>query len=117
MPTEASSILSLVQELGFGLASLSFSAYLIIWLLKAWERERGIWLDKDSQSDLRVASLLTDNSKLHQETTEKLAELQASSNNQLMNVVEKLNNTLNQMNISITELKATIETAESIKAK
>ena len=117
MPTEASSILSLVQELGFGLASLSFSAYLIIWLLKAWERERGIWLDKDSQSDMRVASLLTDNSKLHQETTEKLAELQASSNNQLMNVVEKLNNTLNQMNISITELKATIETAESIKAK
>tara|TARA_Y100001973_G_C5174490_1_gene321026 strand:+ start:1097 stop:1450 length:354 start_codon:yes stop_codon:yes gene_type:complete len=117
MPTEASSILSLVQELGFGLASLSFSAYLIIWLLKAWERERSIWLDKDSQSDLRVAALLTDNSKLHQETTAKLAELQASSNNQLMNVVEKLNHTLNQMNISITELKATIETAESIKTR
>ena len=117
MPTEASSILSLVQELGFGLASLSFSAYLIIWLLKAWERERGIWLDKDSQSELRVASLITVNTKLHHETTEKLAELQASSNNQLMNVVEKLNNTLNQMNISITELKATIETAESIKTR
>ena len=74
-------------------------------------------MDKDSQSDLRVASLLTDNSKLHQETTSKLAELQASSNNQLMNVVEKLNSTLNQMNISITELKATIETAESIKTR
>lgn len=117
MPAEPNTMIQLVQDLGFGMASLTFSAWLIVYLLRAWERERNIWLEKDSASDLRVASLLTDNSKLHQETTSKLAELQASSNNQLMNVVEKLNHTLNQMNISITELKATIETAESIKTR
>ena len=114
---EATSMIQIVQDLGFGLASLSFSAWLIVYLLRAWERERNIWLQKDSDSDLRVASLLTDNSKLHQETTSKLAELQASSNTQLMNVVEKLNQTLTNMNISITELKATIKTSEGIKTR
>ena len=114
---ETASLIQIVQDLGFGLASLSFSAWLIVYLLRAWERERNIWLQKDSDSDLRVAALLTDNSKLHQETTAKLAELQASSNTQLMNVVEKLNQTLGTMNISITELKATIETAEGIKTR
>jgi len=118
MPTvPESSLISLVSELGFGVSAICFSGYLIIFLLKSFASERQIWIDKDGEADLRVSNLLSENSKLQMATTEKLADLQANQSTQILNVVDKLNVTLGQMNISITELKQSIETAESIKLK
>jgi len=109
MPAEPNTMIEMLQNLGFGMSSLAFSAWLIVWLLRSFERERQVWIDKDSASDIRVSELLKENSKLQQETTEKLANLQASSTQQLLAVHEKLNVTLTSMTVAISELKQTIE--------
>ena len=107
----------MLQNLGFGMSSLAFSAWLIVWLLRSFERERQVWIDKDSASDLRVSDLLRENSQLQQATTEKLANLQAASTQQLLAVHEKLNTTLTAMTVAISELKATIEKSEAIRSR
>jgi hypothetical protein len=104
MPAEANSMIQLVQDLGFGMASLTFSGWLIIFLLRGFEKERNIWLTKDSESDIRVSELLRENSQLQQATTEKLANLQAAQSQQLLAVHEKLNTTLTNMTVAISEL-------------
>src|SRR5210317_1022316 len=117
MPTEPNTLISLVQDLGFGMASLTFSGWLIVFLLRGFEKERNIWLTKDSESDLRVSDLLRENSQLQQATTEKLANLQAASTQQLLAVHEKLNTTLTAMTVAISELKQTIEKSEAIRSR
>jgi len=117
MPTEPNSMIEMLQNLGFGMSSLAFSAWLIVWLLRSFERERQVWIDKDSASDLRVSDLLRENSQLQQATTEKLANLQAASTQQLLAVHEKLNTTLTAMTVAISELKATIEKSEAIRSR
>ena len=69
MPAEPNTMIEMLQNLGFGMSSLAFSAWLIVWLLRSFERERQVWIDKDSASDNRVSELLKENSKLQQETT------------------------------------------------
>lgn len=110
-------MIEMLQNLGFGMSSLAFSAWLIVWLLRSFERERQVWIDKDSASDLRVSDLLRENSQLQQATTEKLANLQAASTQQLLAVHEKLNTTLTAMTVAISELKATIEKSEAIRSR
>ena len=117
MPTEPNSMIEMLQNLGFGMSSLAFSAWLIVWLLRSFERERQVWIDKDSASDLRVSDLLRENSQLQQATTEKLANLQAASTQQLLAVHEKLNTTLTAMTVAISELKQTIEKSEAIRSR
>jgi len=56
MPAEPNTMIQLVQDLGFGMASLTFSGWLIIFLLRGFEKERNIWLTKDSESDIRAVS-------------------------------------------------------------
>lgn len=107
----------MLQNLGFGMSSLAFSAWLIVWLLRSFERERQVWIDKDSASDLRVSDLLRENSQLQQATTEKLANLQAASTQQLLAVHEKLNTTLTAMTVAISELKQTIEKSEAVRSR
>jgi hypothetical protein len=104
MPAEPNMMIQLIQDLGFGMASLTFSGWLIVFLLRGFEKERSIWLTKDSESDMRVANLLSENSKLQQATTEKLANLQAAQSQQLLQVHEKLNTTLTNMTVAISEL-------------
>lgn len=104
MPSEPNTVIQLVQDLGFGMASLTFSGWLIIFLLRGFEKERNIWISKDSDSDIRVSELLRENSQLQQATTEKLANLQASQSQQLLQVHEKLNTTLTNMTVAISEL-------------
>ena len=104
MPAEPNTMIQLVQDLGFGMASLTFSGWLIIFLLRGFEKERNIWLTKDSESDIRVSELLHENSQLQQATTEKLANLQAAQSQQLLAVHEKLNTTLTNMTVAISEL-------------
>jgi len=110
-------MIEMLQNLGFGMSSLAFSAWLIVWLLRSFERERQVWIDKDSASDLRVSDLLRENSQLQQATTEKLANLQAASTQQLLAVHEKLNTTLTAMTVAISELKQTIEKSEAIRSR
>jgi len=117
MPTEPNSMIEMLQNLGFGMSSLAFSAWLIVWLLRSFERERQVWIDKDSASDLRVSDLLRENSQLQQATTEKLANLQAASTQQLLAVHEKLNTTLTAMTVAISELKQTIEKSEAVRSR
>jgi len=117
MPTEPNTMIEMLQNLGFGMSSLAFSAWLIVWLLRSFERERQVWIDKDSASDLRVSDLLRENSQLQQATTEKLANLQAASTQQLLAVHEKLNTTLTAMTVAISELKQTIEKSEAIRSR
>jgi len=117
MPTEANTMIEMLQNLGFGMSSLAFSAWLIVWLLRSFERERQVWIDKDSASDLRVSDLLRENSQLQQATTEKLANLQAASTQQLLAVHEKLNTTLTAMTVAISELKQTIEKSEAVRSR
>jgi hypothetical protein len=117
MPTEPNTMIEMLQNLGFGMSSLAFSAWLIVWLLRSFERERQVWIDKDSASDLRVSDLLRENSQLQQATTEKLANLQAASTQQLLAVHEKLNTTLTAMTVAISELKATIEKSEAVRSR
>jgi len=117
MPAEPNTMIEMLQNLGFGMSSLAFSAWLIVWLLRSFERERQVWIDKDSASDLRVSDLLRENSQLQQATTEKLANLQAASTQQLLAVHEKLNTTLTAMTVAISELKATIEKSEAIRSR
>lgn len=104
MPAEPNTMIQLVQDLGFGMASLTFSGWLIVFLLRGFEKERNIWLTKDSESDIRVSELLRENSHLQQATTEKLANLQAAQSQQLLAVHEKLNTTLTNMTVAISEL-------------
>jgi len=104
MPAEPNIMIQLIQDLGFGMASLTFSGWLIVFLLRGFEKERSIWLTKDSESDMRVANLLSENSKLQQATTEKLANLQAAQSQQILQVHEKLNTTLTNMTVAISEL-------------
>ena len=104
MPAEPNTMIQLVQDLGFGMASLTFSGWLIVFLLRGFEKERNIWLTKDSESDIRVSELLRENSQLQQATTEKLANLQAAQSQQLLAVHEKLNTTLTNMTVAIREL-------------
>ena len=104
MPAEPNTMIQLVQDLGFGMASLTFSGWLIVFLLRGFEKERNIWLSKDSESDIRVSELLRENSQLQQATTEKLANLQAAQSQQLLAVHEKLNTTLTNMTVAISEL-------------
>ena len=110
-------MIEMLQNLGFGMSSLAFSAWLIVWLLRSFERERQVWIDKDSASDLRVSDLLRENSQLQQATTEKLANLQAASTQQLLAVHEKLNTTLTAMTVAISELKQTIEKSEAVRSR
>jgi hypothetical protein len=117
MPTEPNTMIEMLQNLGFGMSSLAFSAWLIVWLLRSFERERQVWIDKDSASDLRVSDLLRENSQLQQATTEKLANLQAASTQQLLAVHEKLNTTLTSMTVAISELKQTIEKSEAVRSR
>jgi hypothetical protein len=117
MPTEPNTMIEMLQNLGFGMSSLAFSAWLIVWLLRSFERERQVWIDKDSASDLRVSDLLRENSQLQQATTEKLANLQAASTQQLLAVHEKLNTTLTAMTVAISELKQTIEKSEAVRSR
>ena len=104
MPAEPNTMIQLIQDLGFGMASLTFSGWLIVFLLRGFEKERNIWLTKDSESDIRVSELLRENSQLQQATTEKLASLQAAQSQQLLAVHEKLNTTLTNMTVAISEL-------------
>ena len=113
MPSEPNTMIQLVQDLGFGMASLTFSGWLIVFLLRGFEKERNIWLTKDSESDMRVADLLRENSQLQQETTEKLANLQASQSQQLLAVHEKLNTTLTNMTVAISELSQKMDSLKS----
>ena len=117
MPTEPNSMIEMLQNLGFGMSSLAFSAWLIVWLLRSFERERQVWIEKDSASELRVSDLLRENSQLQQATTEKLANLQAASTQQLLAVHEKLNTTLTAMTVAISELKQTIEKSEAVRSR
>jgi hypothetical protein len=117
MPAEPNTMIEMLQNLGFGMSSLAFSAWLIVWLLRSFERERQVWIDKDSASDLRVSDLLRENSQLQQATTEKLANLQAASTQQLLAVHEKLNTTLTAMTVAISELKQTIEKSEAVRSR
>jgi len=91
MPVEPNSMIQLVQDLGFGMAALTFSGWLIIFLLRGFEKERNIWITKDTEAD------------------KALRELQATSNAQLLSVLQSVNETLKNMTVAISELKSTME--------
>jgi|DEB0MinimDraft_10_1074344.scaffolds.fasta_scaffold11874_5 hypothetical protein len=90
MPTEATGIVSIINEVGVVTAALCFSAWLVVYLLKGFERERTQWLTKDDLADQELRLLMKE------------------SNQALTGVLKETNSTLLEMKIAITKLEESI---------
>jgi len=90
MPAEATGIVSIINEVGVVTAALAFSAWLVVYLLKGFERERTQWLTKDDLADQELRLLMKE------------------SNQALTGVLKETNSTLLEMKIAITKLEESI---------
>jgi len=90
MPAEATGIVSIINEVGVVTAALCFSAWLVVYLLKGFERERTQWLTKDDLADQELRLLMKE------------------SNQALTGVLKETNSTLLEMKIAITKLEESI---------
>lgn len=90
MPAEATGIVQIINEVGVVTAALAFSAWLVVYLLKGFERERTQWLTKDDLADQELRLLMKE------------------SNQALTGVLKETNSTLLEMKIAITKLEESI---------
>lgn len=98
MPLEPSEIADMVNTIGLNSITLLCSFYYIRWQAIEHTKREQVWLDKDTQSDLRIA-----------EQNKQLAELQRESHTQLLNVLSGVNTTLKEMTIAISKLETRLE--------
>lgn len=91
-------LIQLIQDLGGTLGALGASFWYIKYQTDQHTKREQVWLDKDTQSDLRIA-----------EQGKQLAELQRESHTQLLNVLSGVNTTLKEMTIAISKLETRLE--------
>jgi hypothetical protein len=82
--------ITMLADLGGTITSLAFAGYLIIYLLKGFEREREIHLNKDRENDTELRILMKE------------------SNSTLVATMKETNTVLSEMRVAISELKETI---------
>ena len=100
------SVLEMINTLGINVVTLLACFWFIKYQTDQHTRRESEWAAKDTAADLRLT-----------ESHRELANLQANSNAQLLNVLEKVNTTLTAMTVAISELKQTIEVAETVNTR
>jgi hypothetical protein len=90
MPIEASFV-EMLSSVGGTMAALLCSFWYIKFLTDNHRIREELWISKDTEAD------------------KALRELQATSNAQLLSVLQSVNETLKNMTVAISELKSTME--------
>ena len=90
MPIEASFI-EMLSSLGGTMAALLCSFWYIKYLTDTHRQREELWINKDTEAD------------------KALRELQATSNAQLLSLLQSVNETLKNMTVAISELTSTME--------
>ena len=90
MPIEASFV-EMLSSVGGTMAALLCSFWYIKFLTDNHRIREELWISKDTEAD------------------KSLRELQATSNAQLLSVLQSVNETLKNMTVAISELKSTME--------
>lgn len=94
MPVEVSALSELINTVGLNAVTLLCCFWYIRYQSDTHTKREQIWMDKDTQSDLRLA-----------ESSKQLAELQRESHTQLLGVLSNVNTTLKEMTVAISRLE------------
>jgi len=104
MPTEATGIIDVVQELGTSASALIFFAWLIIFILKQHDKEKQ-QLRADAE---KKDSMMMEERKLYlaadAKNDEELRQYMKTSNSELMSIMSATNVAIKDMTIAVNNL-------------
>ena len=104
MPTEATGIIDVVQELGTSASALIFFAWLIIFILKQHDKEKQ-QLRHDSE---KKDEMMMEERKLYlaadAKNDEELRQYMKTSNSELMSIMSATNVAIKDMTIAVNNL-------------
>ena len=108
MPTEASGMIDIVQELGTSASALIFFAWLIIYILKMGEKEKTQLRTDAEKKDL----MMMEERKLYlaadAKNDEELRQYMKTSNSELMQIMSATNVAIKDMTIAVVDLRDVI---------
>lgn len=91
MPTEASTLVDMINTLGMNVVVLLCCFWWIKYQADQFSARERLWIDKDGENDRALRELMT------------------TSNTQLLQVLSNVNNTLKEMTVAISRLESKLE--------